>query len=207
VGLARQQSATLTNKVLLMNAFSPRATGFGLDVTKPAAVTSSWGQRALRVALGACLLAAASRLHVPFVGTPVPFTLAPQMALGLGAALGPAEGVGAVMAWLLAGLLGAPVFASGLVGPMALLAPSGGYMAGYAVAAGWVGCFGQKATVASFAAWLSGALLILLAGTAGLAAWLPLGQAWASGFVPFAACDLYKTVLVFAATWMLRRRD
>lgn len=155
--------------------------------------------KVMRVAAGALALGAASRLQLPFVGTPVPFTLGPQMALVLGALLGPLEGLGAIATWLSMGLGGAPVFASGLVGLPALLAPSGGYALGYLPAAFVVGRWGRGQLWRAAPAWLLASGLILTAGAAALSLSVGLETACAMGVVPFAATDACKALLACAA--------
>lgn len=172
--------------------------------------TRAAGNRQLRLAarliLGACLLTAASHLRLPFVGTPVPFTLGPQMALLLGVMLGAAEGAGAVASWMMAGLYGAPVFASGLTGVAALLGPTGGYLAAYGLASALVGRWGRGGGITSFMVWMSASLLILALGTIRLTFWLNPVQAYQVGFAPFVATDACKTALMFAAACALQRR-
>ena len=160
---------------------------------------------ALRIAAGVCALTAASKLQLPFWGTPVPFTLGPQMALLLAALLGHREGVAVVMAWLGAGLLGAPVFASNLTGWAALMGPTAGYMLGYVPAAYLVGRFGQKATFGGALTWLGASALILATGAAGMALLIGPKLLWQAGVAPFWVTDGCKTLLMFAVLHGARR--
>ena len=55
-------------------------------------------------------------------------------------ALGPVRGAASVLLYLLAGVIGVPVFAGYTAGPARLLGPTGGFLAGYvplALIAGW----------------------------------------------------------------------
>lgn len=155
---------------------------------------------AVRIGLGALALALASRVQLPFVGTPVPFTLGPQMALLLGAVLGPRQGAGAVATWLTLGLGGAPVFASGLVGLPALLAPSGGYALGYLPAAYVVGHLHRPGPLLrAVAAWLLASASILFVGACALSLSVGPKAAFALGVVPFAVTDACKAALLSCA--------
>ena len=154
---------------------------------------------AARIALGVCLLAGSSHLRLPFVHTPVPFTLQPQAVLLVAAMLGAHEGLGAVAAWLALGASGAPVFASALPGTWALMGPTGGYLASYLPVAYGVGRFGRGYGLGAAATWLAGAALTLGLGAAWLSHFVGASAAWALGVLPFAAADLYKLSAVFIA--------
>jgi biotin transport system substrate-specific component len=159
----------------------------------------------LRVSLGVAALAAASKCQLPFWGTPVPFTMGPQMALLLAALLGHRQGVAVVMAWLALGVMGAPVFASGLTGWAALLGPTAGYALGYVPAAWWVGRFGQKPTLVSAGAWLGASALILAVGASGIGLWVGPTFMWSAGVAPFVVTDCCKALLAFAFFCLIRQ--
>ena len=153
---------------------------------------------ALRIAVGVCALTAASKLQLPFWGTPVPFTLGPQMALLLAALLGHREGVAVVLAWMGAGLMGAPVFASGLTGWAALLGPTGGYVLGYLPAAYLVGRLSRKSVWVGVGAWLMASAVILAVGAAGIGLWSGPRLMWPAGVAPFVMTDFCKALLGFS---------
>jgi biotin transport system substrate-specific component len=92
-----------------------------------------------RMALFAALMGAFA-----FVSFPNPLSLAPVtlQVLGVflaGIMLGPAWGAGAMVLYLVAGAVGAPVFASGSAGIGVLLGPTGGYLLSYPLAAFVIG--------------------------------------------------------------------
>ncbi len=75
---------------------------------------------------------------------PVPYTLQTLLVLLSGAFLGPRNGMLSQIAYLGAGVLGAPVFAGGAAGIASLLGPSGGYLAAFPLAALVVGLLAAR---------------------------------------------------------------
>lgn len=92
----------------------------------------------------AALLAALTGAFA-FVGTipiplsPVPFTLQVLGVFLAGLLLGPVWGAASMLLYLLAGAVGAPVFAGGAAGPGVLVGQTGGYLFSYPVAAAVTG--------------------------------------------------------------------
>lgn len=133
------------------------------------------------VALGTLLLTLSAKYQVPLA--PVPMSMQSLVAIGLGFALGPILGGAAVMAYLVQGAVGFPVFAgtpqfgSGL--PY-MLGPTGGYLAGFLLAAVSAGVMVR----AGWARGLFGATAVALAATVLL--YLP-GLLWLGGYVGFDA--------------------
>jgi biotin transport system substrate-specific component len=89
------------------------------------------------VGLFAAGTALSARLEIPH--QPVPYTLQTLMVLLAGAFLGPRNGMLSQLAYIGAGVLGAPVFAGGAAGIARILGPSGGYILSFPVAAALVG--------------------------------------------------------------------
>ena len=83
----------------------------------------------MRSALFAALMCILSPLAIP-VG-PVPVTLGAFIVLLASMVLGPGQAMHAVLAYLLLGLVGLPVFSGGVGGPSVLLGPTGGYIWSY----------------------------------------------------------------------------
>jgi biotin transport system substrate-specific component len=78
-----------------------------------------------------------ARLEIPH--QPVPYTLQTLMVLLSGAFLGARNGMLSQLAYIAAGILGAPVFAGGAAGIARILGPSGGYIISFPLAAALVG--------------------------------------------------------------------
>jgi biotin transport system substrate-specific component len=78
------------------------------------------------------------------IGAPVPVTGQTFGVLMVAALLGRRRGVLCVLTYLAQGLAGLPVFAYGRAGLAAFLGPTGGYLAGFVVAAYVVGALAER---------------------------------------------------------------
>src|SRR6202046_5621114 len=84
----------------------------------------------------ATVVAAASHMSIPLWFTPVPLSLQPLAVLGVGLALGPFAGFLTMVAYLVEGALGLPVFSpTGLGGVAQIVGPTGGYLMAYPLVA------------------------------------------------------------------------
>ncbi len=153
------------------------------------------------VLAGSGVLAAASWVQVPML--PVPMTLQVLAVLLIGATFGSRLAVAAVAVWLGEAAMGLPVLAMGGAGLASLVGPRGGYLVGFAIAAGLVGVFAERRMIGG--AVLRTVLLLGLADAVILAlggAWLSLfvgvRAAWLGGVAPFLLGDLLKVVLATA---------
>lgn len=100
-----------------------------------------------RAALFAALLGAFSYVAFPYPFSPAPVTLQVLGVFLAGLLLGPVWGFAACGLYLVAGALGAPVFAGGTAGLGVLLGPTAGYLLSYPLGAaliGWV-AYGRSA--------------------------------------------------------------
>jgi biotin transport system substrate-specific component len=105
-----------------------------------------------------------------------------------------------VAAFLVLGALGLPVFHNGLAGPGVLLGPTGGYFAGFILAALVTGLAYERRSRAIHAAGLvAGAFLILSGGMVWLMYSMGLGliPAFIAGVLPFIAGDMVKAAAAF----------
>ena len=140
-----------------------------------------------------------ARLAVPLPFSPVPVTGQTLAVLVTGGLLGSVRGVLAIALYLLAGSLGLPVFADGESGIDRLSGPTGGYLAGFAAAAGlagWLPANGwRQPKLRLFAAMLLAHAAIFVCGVAWLARFIGLGAAVTKGLVPFLLGALIKSAL------------
>jgi biotin transport system substrate-specific component len=152
------------------------------------------------VLVGSWLLAAASWAAVPMY--PVPMTLQTYALLVIAGLSGPSLALEIVFVWLAQAGMGLPVLADGASGVAALVGPTGGYLAGFLVAAGLVGWLAARPGGRNWRVLIAGFLaahaLILLLGFAWLAAGLGAKTAFAGGVAPFLAGALLKTLLAAA---------
>jgi biotin transport system substrate-specific component len=116
------------------------------------AVAHAYGSRAFRwceelslpkklalAAAFAVFLALAAQIRLPVPWSPVPVTGQTFVVLLAGVLLGRSWGAFSMGLYAGAGALGAPVFAGGAAGLAVLAGPTGGYIAGFVLAAAFVG--------------------------------------------------------------------
>ena len=154
------------------------------------------------------LTAAAAQISVPLPFTQVPFTFQPTVVLLGGLVLGSRLGCASQVLYLLAGIIGLPVFAASASlppGPLRLLGPTGGYLIAYPLAAFVTGYLAERGFdrryLTSVVSMLAGLLVIyaggitwlaLLAGTAGAGATAGFSAALLAGAYPFLVPDVVK---------------
>jgi biotin transport system substrate-specific component len=167
--------------------------------------------RALSILLAAGALALASQFALPIPRTPVPITLQPLVVVLAGLLLGPADAAVAMVAYLLAGAAGLPVFTPiGAPGLLRLVGPTGGYLLAYPVAAAVAGRLGAgRASYATRAlAAMAGILVLYLGGLAQLAVLSgSVARAALLGVAPFVALDAVKALIAAAMSAPRRRRS
>ncbi len=162
---------------------------------------------ALAVA-GSVLLALAARVQVPM--WPVPMTMQTAVVLLLAASGGLGIGAGAVAVYIAEAAAGLPVLAFGL--PLFAAGPTLGYVAGFFLAAVWVGFAAERG-------WTRRALPLLAVLGGGEALIYGAGLMWlraafvsdmrtalAVGLAPFVAGEAVKFALTFAAVLAFARR-
>lgn len=193
------------------------------DAVLPRSPVRSLGlaRDALLVIGGSALVALLAQVSIPL--QPVPITGQTLGVLLVGAALGWRRGALAMLAYIAEGAAGLPVFADGAAGPAVLAGPTGGYLAGFVLAAALVGWLAERGwdrrpwTMAL--AMALGNVAIYALGVAWLARWLgatvhvtsgeALRAAWDGGVVPFLPGDALKLVVAVVALpgawWVVRR--
>jgi biotin transport system substrate-specific component len=187
-----------------------------MNKSKPAPA----GRPGVFIALFAALICVSGFWSIPLIPG-IPIVLKNLAVVLAGALLGTWRGAAAAALFLLAGVLGLPVFANA-GGIAAFLSPAGGYMAGYvlgALAAGFIAGpprIGDKKRplfyrVRIAAALLAGFLAILLCG----ALWLvylnaksetpaPAAGVFWGGIAPFIPADTIKFILSVPLALTLR---
>lgn len=83
-------------------------------------------------ALFAALTAACAFVSIPVPGTPIPIVLQNMMVVLSSLLLGPALGTASTLVFIIAGVLGLPVFSGGTGGIAKIMGPTGGFIIGYA---------------------------------------------------------------------------
>lgn len=150
----------------------------------------------LLVLVGTALLALAAKITVPF--WPVPMTLQTLAVFLISAVYGRNLAVATLLAYLVQGAIGMPVFATG-AGLSYIVGPTGGYLAGFVVAAAIVGHAADKGLdrklFVMFGAMMLGEVAILALGAAWLAVLMGAEKALAFGVGPFIVTDVVKIAL------------
>lgn len=163
-------------------------------------------QNVARAAIFAALVGAFAYVSFPFPGTPVPVTLQVLGVFLAGILLGPIWGGAAMVLYLAAGAIGAPVFSGGSSGLGILLGgePSFGYLWSYPFAAALIGGIVhdglalQRPSEASLlrlvAAMVAGTVVIYAFGMVGLmvATGIGVSAAFTAGVLPFVPAELVK---------------
>jgi biotin transport system substrate-specific component len=140
------------------------------------------------------------RMYLPF--SPVPISGQTFVVLMLGALFGSYRGGLTMLAYLVEGVLGLPVFTS-VTGVAALFGPTGGYLVGFVVAAYIVGRLAElgwdRRVTTTVAAMLIGDAVILAFGFVWLTLLLAdVKTAFIAGVVAFIPGDILKIVLAAA---------
>ncbi|MFB6169910.1 MAG: biotin transporter BioY [Haloarculaceae archaeon] len=166
------------------------------------------GDQFVRNLARACLFAALMGAFA-FVSFPNPFSPAPVtlQVLGVflaGIMLGPVWGGVALAFYLVAGALGAPIFANASAGLGVLLGPTGGYLLSYPIAAFVVGAIAHRGLSLGdyrdvslpvlVGSMVVGTAVIYLLGIAGLMLALGMGpvEAFMAGAVAFIPAEAFK---------------
>ena len=145
--------------------------------------------------LMAALTAAGAYLAIP-IG-PVPIVLQNLFIFLSGLLLGPGWGTASVGIYLLAGILGLPVFAGGVGGIGRFAGPTGGYLLGFLPAVciiGFISDVSKTNVVRDLLAMICGSLIIYACGLSWLKilTGMTLGKALAVGMYPFLPGDALK---------------
>ena len=107
-----------------------------------ALVQDSASRWLIAVALGSAALAVSAQLSIPMV--PVPMTMQTYVVIMLGALCGWRLAALTVLAYLLEGAAGLPVFSDGHAGFAWLMGRTGGYLFGYLAAAAFIGFLADR---------------------------------------------------------------
>lgn len=179
------------------------------DVFRPCERKLAWVYDAALIVGGSLFIGLCAQLAI-HVG-PVPITAQTFAVLMTGALLGRQRGSLCVLAYIIEGLAGLPVFALGRSGFAVLLSPTGGYLVGFVAAAYVTGLLAQNR-------WDRRFTTTVLAMTLGSAVMYTFGLGWLCclmginrtvltvGLYPFIVGDILKIVLaavVLPAGWKL----
>jgi biotin transport system substrate-specific component len=180
---------------------------------RPTGLVGAVAYDATAVIAGSLAVALSAQIVVPLPFTPVPVTGQTLAVLLTGFLLGSRLGAMTLIAYLAEGVAGLPVFAAGGAGPAHLFGPTGGYLAGFVVAAYVAGLLAERgwtSTPARTALGMTiGTSLILVCGASWLAFYVGPEAAITMGVLPFliggAAKIALATVALPAIARLIRR--
>ena len=158
------------------------------------------------VLIGTALLALAAHIQVPF--WPVKLSMQSFVVLGIGIAYGGRLGVATIVAYMLEGAVGLPVFQGG-AGVVYMMGPTAGYLLGFVLVAGVVGYCTERGAMrripTALGAILLGEVAIYAPGVAWLAVLFGAEKSVAYGVMPFVSGEVLKVALVLALVPAIRR--
>ena len=167
----------------------------------------SLDKQLLLILAGSALLALSAQVSVPFY--PVPVTGQTLVVLMIGMAYGSRLGAATLLAYLIEGGMGLPVFANGGAGWAYLAGPTGGYLIGFVVAAFVIGLLAERGMgrgpISAGLAMLVGTAIIYVFGVTHLSGFIGFQESIAVGVLPFLYGDVLK--LIVAAVLMPLAHD
>jgi biotin transport system substrate-specific component len=177
---------------------------------------STWLTEAILLVAGVGLIALSAQISFHIPGTPVPISGQTFAALLVGSAYGAKRGFATFALYLLVGVVGLPVFASGSSGWSEVSGATGGYLVGTLLAAALVGLLAERKwdrnLSSSITSMLTGSVVIYVCGLAWLYHELPnatFASTLSAGLYPFVVGDMLKLYLAGAAlpgAWALVRK-
>ena len=161
---------------------------------------------------GIIFLSIMSQLIIPLYFTPVPISLGSFGVILIALLYGRKLGTATVLSYVVAGSLGAPVFAGFKAG--SLFSPTGGYILGYIAAALILGFLSDKGIaksyVKTFLSLLLASAVILVLGALVLILFVPSKNIFMIGVLPFLPGDMLKVVaatLLFPRLWKFIKKN
>ena len=161
---------------------------------------------------GVIFLSIMSQLIIPLYFTPVPISLGSFGVILIALLYGRKLGTATVLSYVVAGSLGAPVFAGFKAG--SLFSPTGGYILGYIAAALILGFLSDKGIaksyVKTFLSLLLASAVILVLGALVLILFVPSKSVFMIGVLPFLPGDMLKVVaatLLFPRLWKFIKKN
>lgn len=150
----------------------------------------------LLVLAGSMLLALSAQFAFRIPISPVPVTGQTLVVLLIGMAYGSRLGAATVLAYLVEGGMGLPVFANGTGGWLVIMGPTGGYLIGFVMAAFALGRLAERGMgrgpMSTALAMVIGTMIIYAFGVVWLGQFIGFDKAIAAGVMPFLYGDVLK---------------
>ncbi len=150
----------------------------------------------LLILFGTLLLTISAKVQVPF--WPVPMTMQTFVVFLIGATYGVRLSFLTLVAYLIEGALGLPVFAAG-GGIVYLTGPTAGYLFGMTIAAAAISYFANMgystSYIKSFISIMIGSIIIFVCGVLYLGSIIGYTKAIQAGLLPFIPSEIFKIAL------------
>ncbi|MBD1147651.1 biotin transporter BioY [Pelagibacterales bacterium SAG-MED31] len=150
----------------------------------------------LLIIFGTLLLTISAKVQVPF--WPVPMTMQTFVVFLIGSTYGVRLSFLTLVAYLIEGALGLPVFAAG-GGIIYLTGPTAGYLYGMTIAAAVISYFANigysTSYIKSFISIIIGSIIIFALGVLYLGSIIGYSKALQAGLLPFIPSELFKIAL------------
>ena len=167
-----------------------------VNVLLPTTGISTFLKNIILIVFGTILLSASSKIQVPF--WPVPMTMQTFVVFIISMAYGWRLSFLTLIAYLIEGAIGMPVFAKG-GGLLYLTGPTAGYLYGMTIAAGVMGYFADlgygKSIIKCIIPLLIGTIIIFVFGVGYLSSIIGFEKALAAGLLPFIPSELFMIAL------------
>ena len=148
---------------------------------------------------GSALLALSAQFAFRTPISPVPVTRQTLVVLMIGMAYGSCLGAATVLAYLVEGGMGLPVYANGTPGWPVIMRSTGGYLIGFVAAAFVLGRLAERGMgrgpVSTSLALAIGTVIIYAAGVSWFGQFIGFDKAVAAGMVPFLYGDALKLIV------------
>ena len=167
-----------------------------INLLFPTKGTNAYIKYILLILSGTILLAVSSKIQVPF--WPVPMTMQTFIVFLIGMTYGWRLSFFTLLAYLVEGAIGLPVFAKG-GGLMYLAGPTAGYLYGMLGAATLIGFLSEngysQSYIKCFIALLLGSIIIFSCGVGYLGSIIGYDKAVSAGLMPFVPSEFFKIAL------------
>ena len=154
--------------------------------------------------LGTIILTISAKIQIPF--WPVPMTMQTYVVLVIGMIYGFKLGFLTLLAYLIEGALGIPVFAKG-GGLIYLTGPTAGYLYGMLIASGVIGYYSERGLVKSpidaILPLILGTNIIFVCGVGYLGSIIGYEKALIAGLLPFIPSEFFKIALALSTIGLL----
>ena len=165
----------------------------------PTEGTTTYIKNILLILFGTLLLAVSAKVQVPF--WPVPMTMQTFVVFLIGMTYGWKLSFFTLLAYLVEGAIGLPVFAKG-GGLMYLMGPTAGYLYGMLLAAAIIGMLSERGFTNSYLkcsiTLLIGSVFIFALGVGYLGSIIGYDKAISAGLMPFIPSEFFKIALAVA---------